>query len=130
MSTQKEIIEKYPLLFKNLRSGREKFECGKGWNDIIEETCHNINDFFEKFPEFSQTFIGIAVVKEKYGTLRIQGNFPDIAYEFIEEAVKKSEKVCEYCGAEGNLRNVWGWQKTICNACDKDEGIDPTFRPE
>jgi hypothetical protein len=130
MSTQKEIIEKYPLLFKKLRSGQYTFECGKGWNHLIEEVCFKINDFFEKFPEYNENFEGIIVVKEKYGELRIQGSFPDIVYDFIKEAEHKSQNTCEYCGAEGKMRNVWGWQKTLCDVCDKDEGIDPTFKPE
>jgi len=123
MSTQKEIIEKYPLLFKNLRSGKEKFECGKGWNNIIEEACENIMDYFDKFPEHSQNNIdSFVVVKEKYGFLTIQGGtFPDIVYDLIKDAEVKSFCTCEYCGDKGRPITIWGWEKTLCESCEKED---------
>jgi hypothetical protein len=81
-------------------------------------------DYMEKFPENipEKQFQGIVVVKEKYGTLRLQGNLGiDLFYDFVDEAEIKSAKVCEYCGQAGKTMTVWGWEKTLCDECEKEE---------
>lgn len=111
---QLEIIQKYPKLFKNLRS-RVKFECDNGWNQIIEEMCEKAYPLIpaeQEDPDYNETII---VVKEKYGTLRIQGGcYPDAVFKIFDEAEKRSMTTCEVCGAPGVLRSG-GWLRTSCD---------------
>jgi hypothetical protein len=41
----------------------------------------------------------------------------DAIYKAIDEAERKSETVCEYCGKDGEVRNNGGWVTTLCNEC-------------
>lgn len=110
---QGEIIAKYPKLFRDLRS-RNHFECDNGWNKIIEEMCEKANPLIPPQDDLDNTET-IVVVKEKYGTLRIQGGtYPDEVFKIFDEAEKRSETTCEVCGAPGLLR-AGGWLRTSCN---------------
>jgi hypothetical protein len=103
------IIQKYPRLFRDLRS-RTQFECNNGWDGIIEEMCAKAYPLLPDEDEES-----IIVVKEKYGTLRIQGGcFPDAIFKIFDEAEKKSQITCEVCGDPGVLRGG-GWLRTLCD---------------
>ena len=68
------------------------------------------------------------IVKEKYGTLRLRpykitnGHPWKEFYAIGDEAELASEKVCEFCGAAGKLRQDRFWWKTLCDRC---AGMDP-----
>jgi hypothetical protein len=54
-------------------------------------------------------------VKEKYGTLRFYTSGGDDAVErYVEFAEYFSSRLCEDCGAPGNLRGG-GWLRTLCD---------------
>ena len=104
------LIRMYPSLWKHLRGGY--FECGDGWLPIIEE--------------FSTLANGIAyatdlvIVKEKFGTLRIQGlharheGLREEFWRLINAAEGRSAVMCEVCG-EPASRVGRGWRlATLC----------------
>jgi len=55
----------------------------------------------------------ITQIKEKFGTLRFYGAFPDEFYEKIEEAGKKSANTCYKCGKPGKTYFIH-WFLTLC----------------
>lgn len=77
--TYKELIEKYPELFKQYTMSMSEtcmcwgIECGAGWVGILEFMCKRMESLRLKFDmviEFSQ-------IKEKFGTLRV---YYDVRY--------------------------------------------------
>jgi hypothetical protein len=120
--SQKEIIQKYPEFFRNYPHGA--FECGKGWNTIIDNLCSRVRDYYSKFPEFEQTFKGFDCIKEKFGLLRV-GTLErpsDLVFTFLMEAENESLFTCVYCGStEAETKTVWGWLKTLCPSCRTQE---------
>ncbi len=86
------------------------FYFGKGWIPLVE---HLINDLF---------LLGwggqLAQVKEKFGGLRFyaDGLTPEME-KLINDAEKKSLRICEECGLEGR-RMSDGWFKTLCSICE------------
>ena len=66
----------------------------------------------EKARKRSEERIRIDQIKEKWGTLRfyITGG-DDFADDVVEEAMEKSQYVCEACGRPGNIRSK-GWFTT------------------
>ena len=79
---------------------------GKGWSGLIDYFYDNVK------PEAI-----VSDVKEKYGSLRINAYGDDTNLEM--EVLEKSELVCEFCGEEGELRDL-PWIKTLCNNCYKE----------
>ncbi len=81
---------------------------GSGWSDLLRRL---IEDLFE---------LGwngeLLQVKEKFGGLRFYiGGGSDAIHNRIREAENESYRVCEECGAAGQLRRG-GWLKTLCDA--------------
>lgn len=111
---EEELLKKYASIL-NLRE--LCLECGVGWIALIDEALAVIK---EKAPKTK-----IVVIKEKFGGMRIQGDFDiddpaaqDAAWKAIEEAETKSLTTCEYCGKPGEQRRG-GWIKTLCDDCHK-----------
>lgn len=76
-----------------------------GWASLI----HKI---FDKKEELNTT-ARIVQVKEKWGGLRIYSDYDEVFEPFIHEVERESFKICEQCGAPGDLRSG-GWYKTLC----------------
>ena len=99
-------------------------ECGDGWYDIIYELCGKLAALHPN--------IRAEQVKEKYGTLRFyighEGEVPpalmDKAYDLEIEYETRSEKICEDCGKQGQLRGG-GWVRTLCDAHAAAKGYGP-----
>lgn len=117
MKTQEEILFRFRDLFG---SGRG-IECGNGWNDLIWISLEKL----EKIPD-----IRIFVIKEKFGSLRIQWEY--IGYEdgkdmdddtmdnlcqIISEADVLSRTICEYCGSTENIIRTTGYIQHLCQKC-------------
>lgn len=110
------LVENFPNLYQDCgRSPRESnmafgFECGDGWFELLKELSEKIE---------SQDVVA-SQVKEKFGTLRfyLRGGATDEVWDLIDEAEKKSEKICEVCGKPGSLRGK-SWVQTLCDECDK-----------
>lgn len=76
---------------------------GTGWHPLIEE-------LFARKGEGDVDY-----VKQKYGTLRIEGNVDaDLQIELLD----RSEKICEECGETGTpISTKTGWIYTLCGKC-------------
>lgn len=88
---------------------------GKGWHGLLNKYLPKI---YSIDPDCE------LVVKEKYGTLRIQpyrvsnGVSRSDIYAIANKAEKASAKICEACGAPGTLRTTDGWWwSTLCAQC-------------
>jgi len=94
--------------------------CGRGWQSLISSTL-------EKIHEIDPT-LKFSYIKEKFGKLSFG---LDIEYyntaatkvaaleEILCEAEKKSETICEDCGAAGTINyDKYGfWMKCLCESC-------------
>lgn len=93
-----------------------KSSVGQGWWPIIEKY---LPQMFELAPE------GDFYFKEKYGTLRMEVYGEGLDNEKLTEleiaADRESETICEECGAPGQLREIRGWYKTLCDSCATKE---------
>jgi hypothetical protein len=88
-----------------------RVDVGRGWRDLVQE-CHE--RLSEDFPGYT-----LLAVKQKYGVLAFQashqrGGVDDLTDDFAD----RSEEVCEWCGAPGELRGWRRWELTLCDACD------------
>lgn len=99
----------------------KKYSVGKGWWNLLDEYI----------PKFKKVGAKNITYKEKYGTLRIESsNSNNEINNLEEEIIKKSSKICEFCGADGTIiETSSGWLKTLCPECKKKikEGLFPRF---
>jgi hypothetical protein len=109
------LVQKFPTLF----GGRFAFECGDGWYELIKGACEKLEPIMavEKVRDIEGWGSGMyraAQVKEKFGSLRFYlACAPEEAYKIVEEAERKSAKICEVCGKPGKLLEG-GWLYTAC----------------
>jgi hypothetical protein len=95
------------------------FECGDGWYRIIKEAAEKLEPLIvaeiAKDPGgWNAGYYRASQIKEKYGTLRFYlSGGTDAMWKIIEEAERKSAKICETCGRPGKLRGK-GWLWTAC----------------
>ena len=124
-----ELIDK---LRPHARAGVDfsRASVGEGWRPLVVE-CHE--RLSASFPDYE-----LLAIKQKYGALEYQA-FPrprvatgrsfsrdeDSALMAITDEIRdRSERVCEWCGAAGELRESRHLQLTLCNLCD-DKFPDP-----
>lgn len=114
MRTEQEILER----FKDILDLRfTQLECGQGWGDLIWETLEKIEKANDNDPTLK-----IPIIKEKFGTLRIQMFCAtDEIFDIIDEAERKSETICERCGSLDAKTTNNGWVRTLCSTCNKDK---------
>ena len=85
--------------------------CGDGWAPIVDRL---ITDLIALGWDRD-----LHQVKEKFGGLRFYiGAGSDEVHARISQAEAEAAKVCEECGAPGELRTE-GWWKTSCDRCAK-----------
>lgn len=63
--------------------------------------------------------VKINLIKEKWGCLRIQCHTvqSDTASALIDFVMELSAKTCSTCGKAGEIRDLSGWQVTLCSDC-------------
>jgi hypothetical protein len=132
----KSLIEKYPLIFKNITepsSGHVylpitlfMFECGDGWFNILDQLCLNIQhhiDWKNKKESVVEQVVADQV-KEKFGTLRFYHTGGD---DYIAGLVTMAESMsgvtCEDCGKPGRSRG-FGWITTVCDEHAEERNIE------
>lgn len=87
---------------------------GKGWHGLLDKYLPQILDID---PDCE------LIVKEKYGTLRIQpykvseGFSRNKINAIANRAEKESETICETCGAPGYLHLDGFWIVALCDEC-------------
>jgi hypothetical protein len=74
-----------------------------GWASFVQPL---VDECKEKGYQISQ-------IKEKYGTLRFYGDFPNDFYLKVERAEKLSGTTCIQCGQPGKTYYI-GWFLTLC----------------
>lgn len=83
---------------------------GPGWRDILDR-LHV--DLMEIEPRYM-----IMQIKEKFGGLRVYFTAPRETFALVQarvdEAISEASKLCERCGAPGELRSLSGWWQTVC----------------
>lgn len=92
-------------------------ECGKGWGDLLDYLCTDIEKELDKDLELKKNF-KVAQIKEKFGTLRFYTySCTEKIDKLITDAEKRSEFICETCGEPGRLHKIRGWLTTACPKC-------------
>jgi hypothetical protein len=148
--TSKELIEKYPKIFRTDETTRlESFsmfgmECGSGWYNLIDTLCFQIQDHIDwriksneliernkkKYPDYNQTpcelipQVRVTQVKEKFGTLRFYYDGGDeLISGLVTMAEAMSSRICETCGNPGKIRGR-SWFYTACDEHTLEEDKD------
>ncbi len=96
---------------------REHYECGKGWDKMIQRVLDYIDNLNNDID--SKDSILVHQIKEKFGGLRIYCNYyPEDLSKVIQEAENESYKTCEICGTKENVGHTTsGWITTCCEKC-------------
>ncbi len=137
----KQLVEKYPLIFKNRHGDMKEtamfwgFECGDGWYQVLDSLCANIQhhidwshknhkwdiEYNEKNPDEPREVrdpvpqVVAVQVKEKFGGLRFYyDGGDDRIYGMVRMAESWASCTCEECGAPGKHRSG-GWIRTLCD---------------
>jgi len=121
----------FPLLYADKDASISRscmafdFECNNGWFPLIWKLSEQIEPLIEKFntdyPDHMDEHPRASQVKEKFGSLCFyMTSSTEEMQDIIENFEKRSSKVCEICGNEGQLRNDNGWYSTACEDCGRD----------
>ena len=103
----------YPKMFDGKYGG---IAVGKGWFNILNMMCRNIQSHIDWKPEVPQ--VKVLQVKEKFGTLRFYYEGGDeYIHGLTSMAEAMSEVTCEDCGVPGTLRQD-GWMHVTCDPCE------------
>ena len=122
MSPEKEkvLFESFPLLYSELTY----LECGDGWFDLIYDLSEKLEVLIRKYivENLKDEILPYAdQIKEKFGYLRFNMNYYIYdTMDLIEEYVRKTQKVCEICGAKGSISGEC-WQQCLCDNCRKKD---------
>ncbi len=123
----KEQFKNAPKSIKKLLKNTEtRLEIENGWIPLIDR-------FLQKFEEMNTIGLTIAVIKQKFASLRIQLHVPNHVYDSIEELSilenihneirkyeEESDTICELCGivddtVEPRAPRFWRWN--CCQSC-------------
>jgi hypothetical protein len=95
---QNQLFERYPAIFVRERD----IACGDGWFDLIDTLCEQLQHATET-QEMPQ--VVAAQVKEKFGALRFYVHERSAEQQgMITLAQAMSYRICDVCGARGELR--------------------------
>lgn len=107
---EKYMETKYP---KMLSEGYGGFAIGKGWYQIVDSLCNQIQNYLNWQKEVPQVIV--TQIKEKFGGLRFYYNGGDEKIDgMVRMAEEWAEHTCEECGKPGHERSG-GWIKTLCD---------------
>ncbi len=109
----------FPDLFARSESGWvESAAVGAGWTESVWDLFGKLDALSKQRVAEGQSPLRLSVVKEKYGTLRVdlREGFVREAEDLIDEAEAASETICEVCGQPGRLCTELRWMKTLCPA--------------
>lgn len=118
----------YPLLYRNLRE--QHFECDDGWFDLVWQVSAEIEAAaqLEGIPKTAEAWPSVGILKQKFGTLRVQldtrlTRVSEAIDAVIAKAYEQSMEICELCGAPAlrpdSIRRSIGAIKTLCENCRK-----------
>ncbi|MFC8078508.1 hypothetical protein ACFUN8_23560 [Streptomyces sp. NPDC057307] len=110
-------------VLRHFRNPPGVVRVGPGWRELVL-ACHQA--VVVEFPEYE-----LLAVKQKWASLAFQafprpwergGNWTDVEYErfhaLIEVFARRSEAVCERCGADGSRRESRRIELVLCDPCE------------
>ncbi len=117
------LFKDFPILYKN---HQRCFECGDGWFTILRTFSERVEPLVLQFSEKEREDFKVACVKEKFGTIRIDCDYPYCSdhwlvarmLAFENEAEVQSRVTCEECGGPGTMRTPKGWVHVHCDECE------------
>ena len=111
---EEKLIKKFPNALKGYsKSPKESlmcfgFEYGDGWYELTEKLLTLLTKLDPN--------VELVQAKEKFGEMTIYLlTTSSEALDLTEEYAEKSRSVCEVCGKKGEIRNHFGWLKTLCD---------------
>ena len=92
------------------------FECGKGWDSIIEPLVRYVQHYNETHKKKK---IDIVQIKEKFGGLRFYTHGTTKKLDaMVQAAENKAYQTCELCGSKEDIgQTADGWITTCCRKC-------------
>lgn len=115
---ERRLYERYPLIFQERTLPMSQTAMcwgictGDGWFHLLDALCAQLEDSTRQHG--SPQAIA-AQVKEKFGTLRFYTRVSDERQDaMIDLAEGLSSRICDTCGAPGELRRA-GWLATRCD---------------
>lgn len=85
----------------------QRLSVPKGWHDLYEKLMEQL--------EQVNPDLRIIQAKQKFGALRVYVDpFDEQAYPLIDEATKASGRMCEECGAAGQITVYNGYYAALC----------------
>lgn len=121
------LFERYPLIFANYTQPDApekwlKVWCKDGWYDLLDTLCAQLQEWTDRHhaPQYV-----VCDVKEKFGSLRFVGHHASAEQKgAIFMAYAMSTRLCEECGAPGQLVVAGGCWMTRCEP-HRPEGAIP-----
>lgn len=110
------LLTAYPLLYRNLRE--QTFECNDGWFDLVWHVSADIESTAQVEGTSADAWPSVGVLKDKFGSLRVQFNGHVSIRLLADEAGKQSEKICHLCGAAAlPMPKINRWEEPLCVSC-------------
>lgn len=100
------------------------WEMPEGWKKAFcKELCRELNDLLKK-ANYEDKY-QLVQVKEKYAQLRWYDNgVPESIskeyYDLIRKYEFLSEKTCQWCGKEAEVKSKAGWMIALCDKCERE----------
>jgi hypothetical protein len=97
--------------------GLHGLETSPGWNHIIKNVVHAVENHVDDFPLELKNQIYFVQIKQKFGGLRI---YMSHHTPFVDGVITLAEylcyTICENCGVAGKKRNIGNY---ICVLCEE-----------
>jgi hypothetical protein len=134
-----QLVKKYPKILKDYRGDKMKtcmawgLECDDGWYNLLDRCMEKVQYFCDLCQAQGKNVQLVATqIKEKYGTLRFYYYIEEatviersIIEDFVTQAERESEHVCEESGEDGTICSRGGWYKTVSRKVAKTLGYTP-----
>lgn len=118
---QRKLMENHPTMFEYLWRPPE---CDGGWYGLLDKLMSDLECRIAESDE--SVILKVRQIKEKLGGLRFYADIEcsaemgEALATLIRKAEEKSYKICEVCGAEGELRRERPWIRTLCDTHDRE----------
>lgn len=119
------LLTAFPLLYRNLREYH--FECRDGWFALVWQVSTEIELAAQRggIPKIAKAWPSVGILKEKFGSLRVQGVTSSNAVvnkvlrDLVGEASLQSDVTCESCGSMGDKYEEGRNFEVLCATCRK-----------
>lgn len=135
--TQKELIQKYPRIFKPYEGNPYgvNWEVPDAWIQLVDDLCGAMQSHVDNWKmwdedgEHTCPQVKCSQVKEKYGALRFYYSGGDQRTDgMVNLASHMSYYICIDCGSREDLGRTQGWVSTKCRTCaEKNDDVWNSF---